>query len=64
MNVLRIVEQYLRANDYDGLFNEHAECACLVADLAPCGQIGGDCQPGYRAPCDCGDHDFHVRAKP
>lgn len=62
MTLIEIVSAYLTANGYGGLYNE-GECACEKADLAPCGQIGMDCTPGYRAPCDCGDHDWHIQEK-
>ena len=54
-----IVADYLTKNGYDGLFS-FSECACLIDDLAPCGDIQGDCIPGYRGPCGCGDHAFHI----
>ena len=63
MNVVDIVREYLKANQYDGLFNECGECACGLADLNPCGELNGDCQPGYKHRCDCGDHDFHIEEK-
>ena len=49
-----IVAAYLRANGYDGLYNE--DCGCLLADdLMPCRQEEiGECRPGYRGPCTCG----------
>jgi hypothetical protein len=60
MNVADIVKQYLEQNDLDGLFNEDAECACQRDDLGPCGQIESGCEAGKLAPCDCGDHDWHI----
>ncbi len=61
MTVIKIVEQYLRQNGYDGLYNENGECACKTDGLVPCEQIGDDCCAGYLAPCDCGDHDWHIQ---
>lgn len=58
--VVDIVAEYLEANEFDGLYSEDGECACLTHDLAPCGNIGELCQAGYRVSCDCGDHDFHI----
>jgi hypothetical protein len=55
-----IVEQYLRENGFDGLYLQD-ECACAVDDLAPCDGPTIDCTAGYRAPCDCGEHDFHIQ---
>ena len=37
MNVRQIVEEYLKANDYDGLFNENGECGCDLEDFMTCG---------------------------
>ena len=66
MNVKEIVEAYLKANGYDGLFNPHANCACLSNDLVSCDGNPCDCQPGYRIPCDgtCDDPpcDYHISA--
>lgn len=60
MTVLDIVRQYLESNGYDGLYDA-GECACKRDDLAPCGNIGHDCMPGYLSACDCGDeHDWHI----
>lgn len=64
MNVKEIIKKYLQENFFDGLYCP-GECACELDDLFPCGE--GDlvhCQPGYRGPCDCGDHDFHIGPKP
>ena len=58
--VQELVSWFLRANGYDGLFNEYGECACLVDDLAPCGSLQSHCQPGYMGPCTCGEHDWHI----
>lgn len=64
MTVLEIVEAYLAASGFDGLYFD-SECACLRGDLAPCGSIQENCKAGYKAPCDCGDeHQFHVQKEP
>jgi hypothetical protein len=64
MTVKEIVHFYLVSHGYDGLFNEDS-CACLGIDLAPCDEMRGDCQAGFKIPCpsDCGDHDFHISAE-
>ena len=49
--VEEIVKLWLEANGYDGLFNENGECGCTLDDLAPCGQITGDCRAGYKIMC-------------
>lgn len=50
-DVLQIVNAALTAGGFDGLFSAGGECACAVGDLAPCGEIQGDCETGYRVPC-------------
>ena len=58
-SVLEIVKAHLEDHGYAGLFSDN-ECACEIADLAPCSEMNGDCRAGYRTECDCGDHDFHI----
>jgi len=66
MTVIEIVREYLEKNGFDGLFNEQGECACELNDLAPCGEIGVDCEAGYKVDCDpetCpmdGNCTFHI----
>lgn len=60
MTLKTIVVDALLAGGFDGLQNANGECSCLVDDIAPCGYPNLDCTPGHRAPCVCGDHDFHV----
>ena len=55
-----IVRWFLKNMGYDGLYNEFGACACLVNDIAPCGEIQGTCQPGYLDDCHCGEHDWHI----
>ena len=57
MDVEQMVEQYLRENGYDGLYSR-GECACLVEDLAPCGQIQGDCEAGFKVTCNNPDCEW------
>jgi len=57
--VVEIVRKYLVDNGYDGLFSEGV-CACTHEDLAPCGQIEGNCTAGFKTPCNCGEHDYHI----
>jgi hypothetical protein len=46
--VIDMVKDYLIRNNYDGLFNSVAECACSLSDeLEPCGEISNSCQAGY-----------------
>lgn len=57
--VLAIVEDYLKCNGFDGLVAGDRECACILADLAPCGDVGDDCEAGWLA-ADPGDSEFVV----
>ncbi len=46
MEIRKIVEQWLRANNYDGLAGD--ECGCKVDDLMPCDIPNMfTCVPGY-----------------
>ncbi len=64
--VIKIVKEYLEKNKYDGLLDFTGDCACELSDLAPCGEMGGGCEAGYKTKCnpeDCpmdGDCDFHI----
>lgn len=65
MNVKQIVEQWLRANNFDGLCT--IDCGCEVNDLMPCREYAHDCQAGYKVPCPGGEAcyvgggcDFHI----
>ena len=33
MKLIEIVADYVEKNNYDGLYNPHAECACKKSDL-------------------------------
>jgi len=65
MTVNEIVNEYLKANGYDGLYNPDGECACKVGTLASCGGPCDECEPGYGVPCphNCGEHLYHIVAK-
>jgi len=60
MTVKEIVTKYLKENGYDGLCHAECECACELGELMPCDEPCEECEPGYKVPCDCGDHDFHI----
>lgn len=62
MKVEKIVKKYLEDNNYDGLYYGEI-CGCELDNLFPCGKSGYSCEPGYKHPCDCGDHDFHIGAE-
>lgn len=64
MTVKEMVQAYLLANNFDGLWSPNGECACQCDDLMPCdGESIDECTPGYFAPCpkDCGGHDWHIQ---
>lgn len=66
LTVLDVVRERLVADGYDGLCADGGECACLVGDLMPCGEMRHDCLPGHKGPClpeDCGadgNCDWHI----
>lgn len=53
------MKAWLIENGYDGLYCP-GDCACEIAELAPCGELQQECMPGYKEPCDCGEHRFHI----
>ena len=66
--VVEIVKAFLKQNGYDGLYNTDRYCRCQLSDLVPCGEIGSDCQAGFKVPCPGGDDyeaygdcDFHIQ---
>lgn len=68
--VRQIVQKYIRENGYDGLWCD--DCACVTDDLAPCGQIGEDCEAGHKRTvpkdesCGCdgqGSEHWHIGPK-
>ena len=70
MNVKQIIELHLKRMGYDGLFNTAVDCACELADLAPCDGIVAKCEQGYKIPCDAetcihgGGCEWHIGEKP
>jgi hypothetical protein len=63
MDVFDIIETHIEEGGFDGLYNSDGECACKKGDLAPCGGIDGDCEPGYVLEGDCPIHDYHIGPK-
>lgn len=56
-----IICAYLKANRFDGLFNDDGDCACELRDLMICDEPGTNCRPGFKTVCDCPDgHLFHI----
>jgi len=64
MDVKTMVRYFLQTKLFDGLFCEAGDCACVIDDIAPCGEcLSENCEAGYLAPCppDCGEHDWHIQ---
>lgn len=57
VDVMSMVEEYLKTNGYDGLLQADGECACLLGDLAPCGELYASCRAGHRVECDENVHE-------
>jgi len=58
MNIKEIVEKYLTDNGLDWLCMPDMDCACLVRDLMPCGEIYCQCQAG-KLVCGIATNDYH-----
>lgn len=65
MNVREIVEQYLKAHGYDGLYYSEVSCGCRIGDLQPCDGPCQDCIAGYDVPVPDGhsEADFWIGPK-
>jgi len=67
--VKEMVEEYLKKNCYDGLFNTSGKCACRLDNLIPCCDGIDECRAGYEVECpggdECenGDCEFHIVAE-
>lgn len=48
-NVKEILEEYLKANGFDGLAGD--ECGCFIGDLVPCDNDPSGCVPGHKIVC-------------
>ena len=51
-DVKQIIEDYLKSQGYDGLYNSDGECGCEMSDLFPCDESPVNCIPGYKSQCD------------
>lgn len=59
--VEKIIREHLEANGFDGLFNHDGGCACSLAELFICDQVGTECTPGYFQPLEPGsEHDYCI----
>lgn len=63
MDCKGIVRAYLVEHGYDGLVSD-GECGCSLEELFACDDSFGDCEPGYKVKCSCGEgHDYHIATK-
>jgi hypothetical protein len=55
LTVRDIVEQGLKQDGYEGLYNTDGECGCELGDLSPLDCLSTDCVAGHFVPCpdDC-----------
>jgi hypothetical protein len=58
-NVEKIMEGYLLAFGYDGLYHD-TDCGCKIGDLGPCGHLCLDCKPGYLTETPGGEYDWII----
>ena len=59
--VREILQSYLAAHGYDGLYNPDVggdPCGCGIGELFPCESCPRDCMPGYRGKNDDGENIF------
>ena len=66
MTIQEIIENYLKASEFDGLFNYEIGCACVPGDPAPCHPDGPylDCAAGVEVPDPSGEYDFRIVPRP
>lgn len=64
ITVETIVRDKLKELGADGLCHPDSDCGCGLGDLAPCGWMGDECQPGYRQTCSqCGIEGYWPERK-
>lgn len=47
-SIIQIVSEFLKENEYDGLFHEDFECGCFLGNLFPCDYTSPNCQAGVK----------------
>lgn len=62
LRVIDMVKFYLKQEQFDGLYSDDGECACELADLAPCDNMGEFCRAGYRYWCEDNDCQWTAEA--
>lgn len=66
MNIRKIVAEWLKANNYDGLCDPDCDtngCGCCPDDLMPCDEPSPkNCRAGYKGPPgpDGGDYAIYL----
>lgn len=51
--VRQMMEEYLKENGFDGLYNENGDCGCVIGDLMCCESEGiENCLGGYKIECN------------
>jgi hypothetical protein len=60
MKIRDIVIKYLKENNFDGLYNEEEDCACLIDNIGVCEDLYPDCIAGWKVSCDCDEHNWHI----
>ncbi len=62
MNVKEIVQEWIRGEDKDGLWNPEIPCGCGLDDLAPCGDIKAECEAALASKCkNCGNEWYYCK---
>lgn len=63
MEIIDIVLQHLKDNDFDGLVNTDNECGCGIDNLAPCESDCMGCQPAVEVVPPSSDYDRYFATK-
>lgn len=60
--VREMITQALKEAGCDALYNEDAECGCVLEDMPLCEHVNLDgCEAGVKVPCEYGDNcDFDI----
>lgn len=64
MCVKNILLEYLRKNEFSGLYAENADCGCGTDDdFIACGSDFSGCKPGYRIEDVTGEYRYKIVSK-
>jgi len=62
--VYEILKDWLKENEFDGLYSNDYECGCKIDDLIPCDMLRGNCVAGYlTTPDKMSGYDFAIGPK-